>query len=378
MSYRRTPMARPALKRPTNSLSLTLAAQDLKQPLHVRVRQILRERILHDFQHGQRFYSERELIQNLGVSQPTIRRALTDLSSEGYLQPDPRRGFFVQHHAEMRYVGLIRPAWKAMSYLESDFAYSAVCREINYILTPHDMHKGDDVDAIMASITHKATEERLLIAGLTVEVTLALGARLQAEGYRHLVVGSQVPGLTGSSLSMDHDVETDLILDHLLKLGHERIVFMVNEPRILLITSLRAETIQRKLKERKLEHAQIVFCDTKNWESSFDAAYQKTHELMKAKPAPTAVVPLSGAGAWAVLRYAIEHRISVPDQLSVVSFDPMINSDVAPIPITELTFQQTDRARKAIELLWTDSSTPIHIKVAPSLTARKSSGPAPR
>lgn len=369
-------MARPALRNSSNSLSLTLAAQDLKQPLHVRVRQILRERILKNFQHGERFYSERELIQSLGVSQPTIRRALTDLAGEGYLIPDPRRGFFVQHHAETRYVGLIRPSWKAVSYSDEDVAYSVVCRELNYQFIPHDMHKGDSVDALMASLTRKATEERILLAGHTVEVTLELSKRLQAEGYRHLVVGSLVPGISGSSLSIDHDVETDLILDHLLSLGHERIVFMVNEPRMLLITSLRAETIQRKLKERKLPHVQIVFCDTKNWESSFQAAHKKAHELLRGKTPPTAIVPLSGVGAWAVLRYAVQNHIDIPGKLSLVSFDPMINSEILPIAMTELTFSQVARARTAIDLLWSDTTIPAHIKVTPSLSVRETTGPA--
>ena len=39
----------------------------------------------------------------------------------------------------------------------------------------------------------------------------------------------------------------DQILDHLTGLGHERILFMVNEPRNLLFTSLRSEVVQRKL-----------------------------------------------------------------------------------------------------------------------------------
>ena len=80
----------------TQDLKLSLAAGELKQPLHVKVRQILREQILTEFKHGQRFYSERELMQKLNVSQATVRRAIQDLVGEGYLQTDPRRGFFIQ------------------------------------------------------------------------------------------------------------------------------------------------------------------------------------------------------------------------------------------------------------------------------------------
>lgn len=372
--YDGEPMARRPSHVLTHRTNLALAGQDLRQPLHARVRQILRERILADFSHGDRFYSERELIQKLNVSQPTIRRALTDLADEGYLQPDPRRGFFVQHHAEARYVGLITTAWESSVLPEDVWAYSGVCRERNETLIVHPLHKGETLDDIMRTIQHKPTEERILLAGLTVEFTLEVSARLQAEGYRHLVVGPKIPGITGSSLSLDHDAEVDLILNHLIELGHERIVFLVNEPRALLTTSLRIDTVKQKLKERKLVNSHLVFCDTREWEDSFQAAYIKTREIMQSRPRPTAIVSLSGVGAWAVLRDAIEHNIKVPQQLSIVSFHPMANASLLPVPITELAFSHADRAKLAIETLWSDAPDPVHLRLTPHLVPRKSSG----
>ncbi|MEI9997767.1 MAG: hypothetical protein WDO13_00615 [Verrucomicrobiota bacterium] len=54
-------------------VTMTLAADELKQPLHTKVRQILRDQIQNAFKHDQRFYSERELMRMLKVSQPTVR-----------------------------------------------------------------------------------------------------------------------------------------------------------------------------------------------------------------------------------------------------------------------------------------------------------------
>lgn len=369
-------MARASLKRSISNPSLALAAQNLKRPLHARVRQILRDRILSDFQHGERFHSERELIQKLGVSQPTIRRALTDLVAEGYLLPDPRRGFFVQHHAEQRYVGLITPVGEVRRHASEDPQFSAVCRSLGYSLIAHELHKGDDAQTLLRSIVHKPSEERLILTGLTVDLTIELSLELKARGYRHLVIGPRISGFSGSSLSLDHESEADQVLDHLLELGHEQVVFMVNEPKDLLFTSLRAKTLQRRLDERKLANYRLIFCETRNWDNSFEAAYRKAKELLNTKNPPTAIVPLSGVGAWAVMRYAIENRIDVPGKLSIVSFDPMVNSEILPIPMTEMTFSHWERTRTAIEALWGDSPDPVHIKVTTKLTPRKSSGPA--
>jgi LacI family transcriptional regulator len=355
----------------TQDIKLGLAASGLKQPLHVKVRQILREQILNDFKHGDRFYAERELIQKLSVSQVTVRRAVQDLVSEGYLQTDPRRGFFVQRHNEVRYVGLVTPA--RGDRIEAE--YISVCRGSNYALNVHAFNQDENAEDIMRLIRKKPSEERILMTGLTVELTLELGSRMQSEGYQHVLVGARLAGFTGGSVSLDHEGEVDQILDYLTGLGHERICFIVNEPRNLLITSLRAEAVQLKLAQRKLTKSQLIYCDTRNWGDSYRAAYNKTREILQQKNAPTAIVPLSGFGAWAVLRCAIEHNIRVPEQLSIVCFDPMVNTHILPIPLTELVFSGEELAQTALKLLWSDDASTSSKLITPKLLVRASTAP---
>jgi LacI family transcriptional regulator len=355
----------------TQDLKLSLAAGELKQPLHVKVRQILREQILTDFKHGQRFYSERELMQKLNVSQATVRRAIQDLVGEGYLQTDPRRGFFIQRHKEVQYVGLVIPAQG--DHLEAE--YISYCRGHNFILDVHAFHKSETAEDIVSLIKHKPSEERILMMGLTVELTLELGSHLQSRGFQHLFVGAKLSGFTGGSISFDHEGEVDQILDYLTGLGHKRICFIVNEPRNLLITSLRAEAVQKKLQERGLTKSQLVYCDTPNWGNSFDAAYKKTAEVLAAKPAPTALVPLSGVGAWAIMRYVMENHTKVPEQLSVVSFDPMVNNDILPIPLTQLVFSRSELVERALKLLWSDQASTVSELVTPQLQIHSSTAP---
>jgi DNA-binding LacI/PurR family transcriptional regulator len=370
-------MARTSDSDAQRQVTLNLAADELKQPLHTKVRQILREQILNGFQHGQRFYSERELIQNLKVSQPTVRRALSDLVAEGYLKPALRRGFFVQKVVPLRYVGLIYPAINKSQTSGPVETLSQACRDQNLSMNVYYVHKGEAIDSVFESIRHRPNEERIIMTGLTTEFTLQMGAKLQANGYSHLVIGPRVSGFTGGSLSFDHDNEVDQVLNHLIELGHKRIVFMVNEPRVLFITSQRAEAVKRKLAERHLSDSSLIYCDTKTWENSFEAALRKTEEIWTtSSPRPTAIIPLSGIGAWAVLQYAMTHGIQVPGELSIVSFDPVSNSDILPIPMSELTFSYIDRAEKAAQMLWSEGSTPLHDLVRTQLIPRASSGPA--
>ncbi|MDR1190370.1 MAG: GntR family transcriptional regulator [Verrucomicrobiales bacterium] len=358
--------------------NLSLAASELKQPLHVKVRQLLRERILNDFQHGQRFYSERGLMQKLNVSQSTVRRALTDLVDEGYLLSDPRRGLFVRRVADGRYVGLISPSGSGSRLAMAHSDAAVICRERNFSLNTYGFNKTDTAELIVKQLRYKPSEERILLTGLTVELALKLDLALKLAGYRHVMLGSDIPGFSSGLVSLDHETEVEMILDYLLKLGHRRIAFMINEPKILLTTNQRMEKIQRKLKERGLVEAQLVSCDTPNWSDSFEAAYRKTHTLMQGENRPTAIVPLSGVGSWAVLRYAVEHHIKVPQQLSIISYDAMSHAELLPVPMTEMTFSAEERVSTALDILWSEPASTRHAFVAPQLIVRASTGPAPK
>ncbi|MDR1145404.1 MAG: GntR family transcriptional regulator [Verrucomicrobiales bacterium] len=355
-----------------HNLSLALAASELKQPLHVKVRHLLRERILADFKHNQRFYSERGLMQKLAVSQATVRRAIMDLVDEGYLRADPRRGFFVRLVEGPRYVSLIAPTVGGSRQVHGQSELMAACREREWIFNTYGFHKHESAADIMRLLQHKPSEERILMSGLTVDLTLKLGLQLKAAGYRHVLIGPHILGFSGDTVVQDHGAEVQLVLEHLTALGHRRILFMVNEPKDLLITNLRAEKVRQKLAEHNLPEARLVFCDTPNWTDSFAAAYKKIHAIMQTPPTPTAVVPLSGVGAWAVLRYALEHGLKVPQQLSIVGFDPLINADLLPIPLTELSFSMEERVSKALDLLWSGETSPQHTLIAPKLVVRAS------
>lgn len=348
-----------------------------KEPLHAKTRRLLLEQILNNFQQDQRFHSERELVRDLKISPHTVRHALRDLVSEGYLKPALRRGLFVQKLVPTRYVGLVCLTESTAS--EAVEPLSLVCRNNNVLLNVYPVHRGDDVDDILRSIRYRAIEERIILTGLPKEFSLKLGAKLQAKGYKHLVVGPKVGGFTGGCLYFDHDAEVDMILDHLVGLGHKRIVFMVNEPRILFTTSQRAEAVKRKLKERELTCSSLVDCGTKIWEASFDAAYRKTGELWtKAARRPTAIVPLSGAGSLGVMRYAFEHGIRIPGDLSTMSFDPIANSEFLHIPLTELTFSYAERAEKALQMLWADCPSVLSASIDSKLIVRETTSQALR
>jgi GntR family transcriptional regulator len=66
-------------------------------PLHYQLREILRNRIVRgEFEPGDQFPTEKELQAEFGVSQTTVRRALSELTREGLLERTPGKGTFVR------------------------------------------------------------------------------------------------------------------------------------------------------------------------------------------------------------------------------------------------------------------------------------------
>jgi LacI family transcriptional regulator len=358
------------------NVTLDAVAHELNTPRHLRVRQLLRKVILEEFENGQKFYTERALIEKLKFSQPTIHRALNDLVGEGYLVPLPRRGFFVRRVIENRYIGFISPPRSSSLGDWRLEAIAEVCSEKNYPLHIYHLQRDERPEQLVLRIRQKPTEERLLMTGFKTETTLELDSKLREQGFETIVLGGVPDHFPGNAISLDHAAEARIVLDHLIGLGHRRILFMVNEPRQLLTTSRRANMIERALQEREMPESKLIYCDTAMWDSSYEAAYQEMHKVMAMNPQPTAVVPLSGAGCWAVLRYLVEHKIKVPDEISIFCFDPIPGNDLLVIPLTGLSYSQFDQAEQAVDLLWQERRERLHHLIIPELQIGASTGPA--
>lgn len=354
--------------------NLAVTSDALREPLHSRVRQLLRE-LLQDFDDGRRFYSERDLIKKLKVSQPTVRRALLDLANEGYLTASPRRGFFVRKKTAKKHIGVITPGYTLTGGLTMVEILANVCREKDIEFHTYYLRPEDTIEDALKMIRHKPSDERIILMGLEWRLTRALAEKLQSAGYVHLIVNYVPRGHIGRSVGFDEEAGFKLVLDHLKEFGHKRILIMVTESTELMSTVQRTAIVQKQLKT--FPSATIVSCETKNWSSSFDATYLKIREVLKQKSWPTAICPLSGTAAWAVLRYCMEQGIRVPEDVSLVCYDPIPGTELLPVPLTSLSYALTDMAEAAVNLVWADDPKAFRKLIKPELIVRASTGPAP-
>src|SRR5258708_6235 len=322
-----------------------------ERPLYDQVAQRLIELIQRDFEPGHRFFTDRKLVQLLQVSQQTVRRALDELVRQGMLARRIGSGTTVLKKHPGRHLGLFLPEWPSAMRSAALESFAMLSESFDFSLTVHFFRRGQTVAEMVKNIWRSPDEERIVFLGATGELATALCKATGKLGYRSVLAAPALPDYPGSSVSIDNSVCVDLAVDHLMKLGHRRIVFFINEPVVLSNIVTRVKRIREVIAERKLTQARIVDCELENWSSSSEAAYRKMEEIVGLDPAPTALFCVSGIGAWAALKFCAERRIEVPGKLSVIGVDNLVGSDMLYPPLTTLSFDHSLLALPDVELL---------------------------
>lgn len=174
---------------------------------------------------------------------------------------------------------------------------------------------------------------------------------LKADGIAFARLGSGTK-CDGINIAMDDCAAAVAATEHLISLGHRKIGFVSGRAEYLA-SKERLEGFRQAMSQGKL-------AIDKEWEQpgdfSFASGESAADKLLSLDNRPTAIIASNDEMAFAVLHKANQHGISVPDALSVVSFDdtPGVRFSVPPLtairqPIAEMA------ARAASELMSADA-----------------------
>lgn len=341
--------------------------------LHVQIRRALRTVIEQHFEDGQKFFTEAELGERIGASQGTLRRALLELSREGLLERRVAKGSFVRKRlVDMeRAVGIFVPAFESSFWAGMLEEFSRVCRAKSLQMQVFHTHAGQQLASAYRSLGGNPQHMAAVLLGDAASAK-ELYQSLDAKGYRTIAVDVVVPGHRGPSVQVDNAAGIRAAVDHLVGLGHSRIALLSSEPSEEGSVVLRVETYKSEMVARGLE-VQIFDCGTRHGENAFSRATEIMPQIWAARP--TAVIAVSDAGAWAVLKWCAANGVQVPQQLSVVGFDddrpslytfPALTSVAQPVRLI---------AEEAVRLLWAEPLSLDHVLLPPQLVVRESTGP---
>ncbi len=242
---------------------------------------------------------------------------------------------------------------------------------------------GSGYQLIIAPRAEPATSEAALesLIDRQVDGVIGIASDLTSDSLRRFV--AEVPFVTlgrhdrsvdCDSVTGDNAVGTDLVMDHLLALGHREITHLtIRTARHDHSLSPRLRGYRRRMRQAGLV-PQVVFTDDE------ESASETVAALLRSGSRPTAIFAGYDTLAIGALRALAE--AGVDSEVSVVGYD---GTDLSGHPLLSLTtVDQFGREMGAIaialllERIRGSRTTPIHRCLAPELRIRRSTRPVPR
>lgn len=196
---------------------------------------------------------------------------------------------------------------------------------------------------------------------------------LSKQGLPFARIGSVEPG-DGFSISMDDGKAAEVATEHLLDLGHTRVGFITGSDEYAL-SAARLEGYRRALRRRGLPEDPALVGPG---DFSFESGERAAEALMSLDDPVTGVVASNDQMALATLGVAKRRGLSIPGQLSIVSFDdtPVVRFSHPPLTaiVQPIAAMATQAAALLIRAKAGETDLPTSSVLPFNLAARGSTG----
>lgn len=181
-----------------------------------------------------------------------------------------------------------------------------------------------------------------------------------------------------SYIVSDHEKGAKEAVEHLIKLGHQRIAYIGrgDDPETSgdRFAGYRQALLSHGI---TLDESLVVLTSSRS-----TSAYHAMKELLEQPSRPTAVFTYSDAWAIGALRAISEYGLVVPNDISLVGFDDLRTSSLTNPPLTTVRQDLTELGKQAIEALLQqledNLSAPIRRTIPIELIVRQSTAsPSP-
>lgn len=191
-----------------------------------------------------------------------------------------------------------------------------------------------------------------------------------------VVVSGKLDGTGCNAVRIDSMQSMELLMEHLINLGHERIA-LIGGRKDVLATFEKMQRYKLILKENHINFDEKLVSDDTGYE--FETGYQAMNEMLDKGIDMTAVIAINDFSAMGIMKSIQEHGLKVPQDISVVSYDNTYMADMCTPRLTSVDYNYEEFGRKlvdtAIALIEGRKVGRLRM-VTPTLVVRESSGPA--
>ena len=302
----------------------------------------------------------------------TLRRVQEAVASLHY-EPDLRAGAL--RGGQSRTVGLV-----IGSILEPFFAQLArtLARELrrggyNLLISENEYQSQTELEEL--KLLYGQRIEALILRPGYGDDSREYLERLRSRGVYILQIDYAPPGRAYDSVQLDNAAAMRQGVRYLAGLGHGRIA-ITGQYDPLLHPEGRSQTFPAAMREAGLnvrpEYQRVMFLTEEN-------AYQYTLDVMRLPEPPTALFALTGSSASGVYRALRELNLSVPGDVSLLSFDNYSWMELVdpPIDVLEQPVEQMAQAaaRAVLDALSGERKDSVQLQLPARLIVRGSCAP---
>lgn len=362
-----------------------------EQAKYIMVKEKIKEWITNgEVQPGEKIRSENELVKLFQVSRHTIRQAIGELVHEGWLYREQGAGTFCSKTIQesgpktqdiktnSKNIGVIT------TYI-SDYIFPSIIRGIESYLTERGYtltfaSTNNDLE------TEKQCLQSMLnrqIDGLIVEPTrsgsfnpnINYYFELEKDHIPYLMINQYYPQLNPPHLVVDDEKGGYIATDHLIKLGHERIIGVFKNDDLQGFN--RMQGFIRAFRERNIPFFPEMIL-TYSTESKEDTLEQLRNLFTTHAEKPTAIVCYNDQIALNIINLLRELNIKIPEEISIVGFDDSFLAEASEVKLTSVKHPKVDMGLDAAKWIvhaienGHSSDVPSSIVYDPELVIRNS------
>jgi DNA-binding LacI/PurR family transcriptional regulator len=298
---------------------------------------------------GARLPSEKQLAEDFEVSIITVRQAVEALSREGYVEKIQGSGTYVRHlrPAVLRKVwALIVPNLKHSWYSMVAQGIEEVARAAGIQLVVAGTELEEEAGETIRRMVTMGAEAFAITPSVTVRPDPTPLLELTMAGVPFVFVSDFVDDVEAPRVVWDYQGGARIATEHLLSYGHRRIAFLSHP------ASHASEQMWNGYR------AALTAAGLEPWPprglhaESFEETdmYRAARDLLALWPRPTAVFCTEDGMADYVAQAAADAGLSVPEELSIVSFLYQ-NSSLSDCGLTGVTCPKYDLGQEAGKIL---------------------------
>ncbi|SDU11611.1 LacI family transcriptional regulator [Verrucomicrobium sp. GAS474] len=348
--------------------------------LHAQLRTALRQIILRGLKDGDLFMPELEIVRRLGLSQGTVRRALSELAGEGLLERRRAIGTLVRHPAAagLKHLALVAADFNALYTGTIIGHFQMECQKRGVTLRILRLGPTDDSQTVERNLAFPPDEGAVAFLALPDAVVRSMTQILGDRGYRTLVIDRNMENYAGSQVGLCNRSAVEMGMDRLTKLGHRRIAFLVGEPEESEAVQERCRLFTAEARKRGLREARVFHCGIHAWENGAEAVVRAMPELWSGGEPPTAVFAISDVCALGALSWLQQQGVRLPEEVSLLSFDGTQLTGYSHPKISTLVQPFEEYAERALDILSDPRAVSKNLSLSPAYREGGTTAPLAR